>query len=114
MSERLTVTITIFASESYENNWPSENLIEFKKWVDALIEQVPAEYRPTASIGIGSVSSYEDSHYGEIEVSYQRPETDEEMQMRHAREQSRAAEQEAKERRALDVLIAKYGKPVTR
>lgn len=72
---------------------------------------IPEEYRASARCSIDSEGGYEGSHYATIEVTYVRPATDEEIEVYHRQQALRQAEQEAKERRELERLIVKFGKP---
>ena len=53
-------------------------------------ESIPAEFRADARCGVGSVAGYEDTHYAQIEVCYQRPATADEIAAFQANESARA------------------------
>lgn len=108
MSERSTAWITVYEGERHESGWPPENALAFVRWLSALIESVPAEYREAIEIDIGS-ESYYDSDYPTIKVIYMRPETDAEWKARDAEAAKRRERQEQDERRELAALKAKYG-----
>ena len=74
----------------------------------AIRDSIPEEYRAAARCGIDSTSGYEDSHYATIEVSYDRPATDEEIAAVVAREQASAAAVQAKELADFERLKAKF------
>lgn len=73
----------------------------------AIRDAIPEAYRCAARCNITSVSSYEDSHYATISVSYVRPETEEEA----VRRADRAATLKRREldaaRRTFSVLKAR-------
>ncbi len=71
-------------------------------------ESIPEEYRDKARCSVDSVGGYEGSHYAIIKVSYDRPETDDEVIVRIKGDMAAAAELEAREKRVLAKLQAKY------
>lgn len=113
MSERKTITVKVFESESWpvENTYSPGSLKAFSAWLAEITEKIPPEYRDEACLEVNATSFY-DSPYVEIEVSYARPETDDEMKTRlhHEKEQARARaqHQERQERELLAALTAKY------
>lgn len=58
--------------------------------LDKIRDSIPREYRAKARCEIDSESGYEGSHYASIEVSYVRPETDEEVVARVKIERERS------------------------
>lgn len=105
---RAEKTVVFFDENQYDGEWPPENAIECVEWFAEKLTSIPAEYRNTAMIEIGSNSSY-DSDYGHIMISFTRPETDEEMAEREGRESRRKRAEEEYERMQLMALKAKYG-----
>lgn len=101
--------VVLFDEEQYGGGWPPRNATEYIAWFTEKLECIPAEYRATASIDIDSVSSYEDSHYARIQITYIRPETDEEVVIREAQEQAREAARKAFDLKQLAALKEKYG-----
>jgi hypothetical protein len=114
MSDRQEVRIVVYDSEQYDgNDWPTANypatLIGAIEWFQSKLALIPKKYRLTAQCEIDSVGSYEGSHYAYIEISYRRPETDEEMTQRFTKIQAEQHERERLERAKLAELRAKYG-----
>ena len=103
------VTVTLFYQEQCDGKWMPDNLADAVAWLQAFLDQVPAEYRHTAKIEIDSVGSYEDSHYANIEISYQRPPTDEEKQARLAKEHQRNDARQAERRQQYECLKTEFG-----
>jgi hypothetical protein len=83
--------VRIFRQERYDGEWLPEKLSDAIAWLQEKLESVPTEYRDSAKIEIDSVSSWEDSHYASIEISYRRPPTEAEIADRKAKEAERAA-----------------------
>ena len=100
--------ITVVSAEQYDPGFPPSPLLEFAAWLGAIIEEIPEEYRATAQIEIDSVGSYYDSHYGQVEVTYRRPETDEEWEARKQDVMSRVRAAEDQERCAYEALKQKF------
>jgi hypothetical protein len=68
------VEIVVFDREEYDGDWPPTNLNDCIGWLTSHLLSIPAEFRKSAKICIGSISSWEDSHYATIEITYTRPE----------------------------------------
>jgi hypothetical protein len=83
--------VRVFRQERYDGDWLPEKLSDAIAWLQGMLDSVPAEYRDSAKIEIDSVSSWEDSHYASIEISYRRPPTQAEITERKAKEAERAA-----------------------
>ncbi len=78
------------------------------RWLQEMVDSAPAEYRDAVCVSIHSVSGYDGDHNVELEIYYDRPETDVEWQARltrHEKEDARAAEAE---KRQYAALKAKY------
>lgn len=112
MSKRQNVTITVFDGEQHGGDWPTPgypaHLVDAINWFQSKLEEIPVEYRETALCEIDSAGGYEGSHYGHIEISYVRPETDEEMASRIVRNEQREAAKRVEEIAALRALRARY------
>lgn len=91
----------------YEYNAPS-SLLDFKDWIDGLLDDVPEQYRDSACFEIESESDY-DGCSTKIEVYYMRPETEEEEKFRLEVEQNREDDRKRFELRQLAELQKKYG-----
>ncbi|WP_029581915.1 hypothetical protein [Bradyrhizobium sp. URHD0069] len=72
----------IFGSLIADNKYDDDTVVEVIEWLRGLLEVVPPEYRASARVDLDSVGGYEGEHHSEIEVYYERPETDEEMRAR--------------------------------
>ena len=75
------------------------------------ITEIPEEYRSSARIKIENVAGYDYTHYTSIriEIYYNRPETDAEVNARESEERRRQEAQKAQELQTLAALKAKYG-----
>jgi len=104
--EKRIVTVK---AEQYDPDFAPGQLQEFVLWSNALLDEIPEEFRATAEIEISSTSSYYDSHYATIEVTYRRPETDEEWEARKQDVAARMQEEKQRELNLLAQLQAKYG-----
>jgi len=106
--DRDIVTVSVFDTEQYCKSWMSENLMEAVEWLKSKLESVPEEFRHSAKIEIGSVGSWEDSHYATIEITYERPETDDEMRARDAHYKARREQVTADMKRQYEQLKAMF------
>ena len=104
------ITVTVFNEEQYGGEWPPENAAGAIAWLSEKVESIPEAFRSTAKIEFDSVGGYEGSHHARIEITYTRPETDEEESDRMRVEEVRHQRQRASELDTLARLQAKYGK----
>ncbi len=81
---------------------------EFIKLIQDNVVSIPAEYRESAKVDFNMESDY-GSEYCYLEISYLRPETDQEEAERIQREAARHELVKARELRELQALQAKYG-----
>lgn len=107
---------TVHNGGPYDNNgWPPEDPAGFMAWFQERIDSIPPEYRSAAKIEFTTESGYYGDSSAHIEITYLRPETDEQYASRLQREAENAAAQAAaqvlQERRALVALLKKYGPP---
>jgi len=109
LGQRQTITVSLFSKEQYDSEWIPEKLSDAIAWLNGFLEQVPPEWRNSATIGVGSVGSYEDSHYAQIGIDYERPETDEEWAARRVRVEMAVRERDEIDRREFERLRAKFG-----
>jgi len=101
---------TQFKAHSYSlNGWPPEDAAGLMGWFQKQFDAVPPEHRASLRVRI---DAYEDA-YAYIEVSYTRPETDEEEALREMQEAARARRRVEDEKRTLAALKAKYENPTT-
>ena len=84
--------VTVFDQEQHDGEWPPTDATEFAAWFAGKLGEIPGEYMASAKIEIDSAGGYEGSHYGHIEIYYDRPETDDEMTSREAGELRRKIE----------------------
>lgn len=103
------VNVTVFDKEEGDGEWPPEDASGFIAWFVGKIETIPEEHRAAAKIEIDSASGYEGDHYGHIEISYSRFETDEEEERREGEEKRYMENQKNRELQQLAALKAKYG-----
>jgi hypothetical protein len=59
-------------------------LTDVVDWLKDWSREVPAKYRDTARLNVESVGGWEGEHHAELEIYYERPETDAEMNKREA------------------------------
>lgn len=104
------IRITVFDKERHDGEWPPEDAAGAIAWLSEKLESIPEAFRSTAKIEFDSVGSYEGSHYARIEITYSRPETDEEETNRMQAEEARQHRQRQEELDTLARLQAKYGK----
>ena len=109
MNTRQIIKVKVFSQESYDEEWPPENAMEYLAWFAAKIASIPEEYRASAKVEIDSVSSYENSSYATIKITYTRPETDAEWAGRVAENDARERRQAERERKEFERLRAKFG-----
>lgn len=100
---------TVFCQERYDGDWPPEDAVGFMAWFQGHLTLMPGEYRNTARIELTSNSGYEDSHYVEIDISYTRPETPEEIAERQEGWRKQCAAAETEQRAEFERLKAKFG-----
>ena len=101
-------TITVFRQEQGDGEWPPEDAKGCMAWFAAKLALIPEEYRDNARIEFDSIASYEDASYATIEITYVRPETDEEERIREHRRQATLAMERQRELDLLTKLKAKY------
>lgn len=92
----------------HEGDWPPEDAAGALAWFQTKLDDVPQEFRGTVRIVIGATENY-GSGYATIEISYARPETDDEKAERERQAAYRANNTQAQELRMLAALQAKYG-----
>jgi len=83
---------------------------EFIKFFQEKFDLVPEQYRDTTRIALEAEMAYGDPAL-ELTIWYDRPETSKECKEREAKECHRIASIEARERRELALLQAKYSNP---
>ncbi len=83
--ERQVVTVPTFQAEKCDAQWPSDNLLAFKDWLEGQIASIPSDALANATIEIKTAAFYEGAD-PDITISYTRFETDHEMQLRYQQE----------------------------
>lgn len=108
MNTPQTKTVTIVEAEQYDDGFPPTTLLDFNAWLQAHIASIPLEYRSRAEILFDSRESYGDAIYVTVCISYERPETPEELAERIQGSRHALAEKELRERLLYEQLKAKY------
>lgn len=97
------VTVTLCSITEYSSEWSPGRLTEFIQWLNEMLEQVPPEFRESATVNIDlATGEYETPG---MSIYYFRPETDGEEA---AREASEATLERAYEARREAVERAEY------
>lgn len=94
--------ITLYNSRTSRND-PPENLQEHIAWLQAMMESIPEEFRSSGDIEMDA-----DEYRMEYEVSYERPETAEEMEAKANAGAVLAEKRRREELATLAALKAKY------
>jgi predicted metal-dependent hydrolase len=106
--ERDTVTVRVSSDEDMP-----DALSEVIAWLQRQLESIPPEMRHTAILSLDTQSDYDGPSYATYEITYERPETDEEWAARKVDVERRAElwakRREAAERAEFDRLSAKFG-----
>ena len=112
MTTKQEVQETIFNGSRHEGDgWPPEDPAGFVAWFQERIDRIPAEYRSTATIELDTQSGYYGDSSVSIEITYRRPETDEQFAARLARDEAQKRSRMEQDRDTLAALLAKYGAP---
>ena len=86
---------------------PPYEFVEFLEWVEDIKREIPEEFWGSAKVSIGSGMSY-DQDYPTCHVTYERPETEEELRQRKAEERMKNTRRVASERAQYEALKAKF------
>lgn len=116
MTTRQTINTTVWNTEAGESDWPIDeepgSLGRFIRALEEKLSIIPIEHRHTALIKLSATRYYEEDSYPNIEISYDRLETDEEFEARVSQYRSEQAvikaRKEAEERYLLETLKTKY------
>ena len=107
MSETVT-EVMLYVREYFESEqWPPESLEKFVKWIQIYLEEIPTEFRSSATIEIES-----DDSGAIISIQYERPQTAKEASDKVSKAENRRRELETRELRTLKQLLDKYGPKV--
>jgi len=91
-----------------EWNWMPKKLVDLIPWVEKYLEMVPEKYRDSAALETVRFRDSTKDLCLNVKVHYYRPETDEEMELRHADEEAQLLEQQRNERQMLEDLKEKF------
>lgn len=105
--EPRNVTVYHWSHEQYDGGGPPEDAAGFIAFLQARLDEIPDEFRPTAKIELGTNSSFGD-YYGSLEMTYTRPETADEIAERLARHADTKARKDAADRAQFEALKAKF------
>lgn len=86
---------------------PPIDLISFYAWISEMIGRVPTDCLDTAQFMIETLETSDDV-FANVRITYERPETDDELQERAIRERHCRYLIEERERKLLRELRAKY------
>lgn len=79
--------VVLRATGTWSKWWPPTGAHQFVCWLEAQIERIPPEYRPTAKIQIDAEQEYPESSCNPIiTIFYERPENDDEYARRCEKE----------------------------
>lgn len=106
--KRQHVEVTVFNGVQYEGEFPPSDARGFMSWLNTKVAEIPPEFMCTARIEIRSVGGYYGEHSPGLEITYTKPETEEQQSSRLAREKRAIETDEARERDLLAKLEAKY------
>ena len=88
---------------------PPSKIFDFKQWLDEILERIPDEYQFSTEIDIGAIIGY-DGPETTYEISYRRPETDEEMNARLKKISRETMLQDSNDRQTYERLKKKFEK----
>jgi hypothetical protein len=106
MSNRVTKTISVFSTEN-GNSLPY-NVVELIAFLQEQLAKVPEEYRTAAVFDADAHTDWDGYGYVATRITYDRPETDDEVLARLKAEQLQALAQRDQELAELARLQAKY------
>jgi hypothetical protein len=99
----------VYSHDFIYNDWPV-NAGEFIAWLSEKIDSIPVEFRKDAKVEFGVTHGYEGDADPNIDISYTRPETDDEMNVRLSELLRREEVRQRTELKMLEELKAKYEK----
>lgn len=111
MNTPLLKTVKVLDTEQYEADFPPDNLVALNEWLQGHLASIPPEYRGGAEICFGYREDHGDSIWVTVSISYERPETPEEVAERVAGSRHALAEKELRERLLYAQLKVKYESP---
>lgn len=98
----------VYGSMLHDEKYDEDTLAETIEFLQWLMEKIPPAFKSSARFRIDSVGGYEGEHHAEVEVYYERPETDDERSERKRREDAEQRAAERRERETLAALKRKY------
>lgn len=100
----MSVDVTVFWGEKGDGEWPSENAELFIEWFRDKLNSVPVELRAGAEVEIGC----DDAYRPFINITYRRPETDNEAEAKIKSAAANAGRLKRYELKLLQELKDKY------
>lgn len=94
-----TEVVVLQVFEGVDDNYPPENIGQFLLWLNAAIQQIPVECRPSATL----TTWLDRDGLGTVTVSYRRPATDDEI----AKRKRDARAYRVRQKRALRLTLRK-------
>jgi hypothetical protein len=104
---RKQIYVEVFRGRRYDGDWPPGNAVGFVDWLANKIAEIPPEHRETATVELETTEEY-DSHYAQITIAHERPESDLEVERREAIEARIARGLRRRDLEDLKRLKAKY------
>jgi hypothetical protein len=107
---RQTRRVQVYQAGQWDEDFPGDNwsVPRLIGWLQEKLREIPPEHWDTSRCEIEGTQSY-DVAKASITISYERAETDGEMQARAMYEQGLALQTQADERRQYERLKAKFG-----
>ena len=107
---RKTKDVVLNCEEEFgpEWNWMPKKLVDLIPWVEKYLRLVPEEYRDSAVFETVSFRDSRRDYWLNVNVHFNRPETDEEMEARLADEEAQELEQQRAKRQMLEDLKEEF------
>ena len=106
-------TIEVLSTVQFDTNFPPDNLLAFRTWLDVIIKSIPMEYIKDAEIAFFCEVGY-DEHTPGIIIEYTRKATKEEKEESESNRRNRAELIKKMELKELSRIQAKYDGDVKR
>jgi len=93
-TQNMTQKIVIFETNSLDDDdlWPLENIQYFIEWLNTFLDNIPEQHRKSATIEFSSEMEY-DMPCTQLCISYWRPETNEDFDIRYKKYEAALDEQ---------------------
>lgn len=99
---------TVYQNVEFDKSELDGKLTEVIFALQKTLSKIPVQYQSTAEIDVNAYDDYGCS-YVSVDITYMRPETDEEFEHRHAREKALEESIRESERVEFNRLKAKFG-----